>query len=47
MNGSNSMPENELKELKHEAVPGYKTAFYITFICGVIYLALIFTFSYE
>lgn len=31
----------ELQELSHEAVPGYRNAFYIVFAAGAAYLALI------
>jgi hypothetical protein len=33
--------EKELMELKHEAVPGFKTLFCVIFSIGVFYLALI------
>lgn len=31
----------ELKELRHEAVPGYRTVFYIVTAAATLYLALI------
>lgn len=34
--------KGELLELKHEAVPGYKKAFYIAFAFGSLYLLLLF-----
>ncbi|MGR3318200.1 MAG: hypothetical protein ACUZ8O_06930 [Candidatus Anammoxibacter sp.] len=37
--------ENEkdvIMELKHDAVPGYRKAFYIVFALGIIYLGIIF-----
>lgn len=34
--------EEELKELHHEEVPGYKKIFYIVLVISVIYLAIIF-----
>jgi len=33
--------EKEKMELRHDPVPGYKTAFFITITIGVLYLALI------
>lgn len=35
----------EKMELTHEPVPGYKTAFYIVFALGVLYLGAIFLFG--
>jgi hypothetical protein len=32
----------EIKELRHDAVPGYRPAFYIVFALSLAYLALIF-----
>jgi hypothetical protein len=32
----------ELMELKHEALPGYKTIFNVTFIISVVYLVVLF-----
>jgi hypothetical protein len=34
--------KGELLELRHEAVPGYRTAFYIAFVVGVLYLTALF-----
>jgi hypothetical protein len=34
--------KREIMELSHEPVPGYRTAFYIVFLLGVLYLAIIF-----
>ncbi|MBI5213435.1 MAG: hypothetical protein HY957_08700 [Nitrospirae bacterium] len=34
--------KKEIMELSHEPVPGYRTAFYIVFLLGVLYLAVIF-----
>jgi len=31
----------ELMELKHETEPGYRTAFAVVFIAGVLYLGII------
>jgi hypothetical protein len=31
----------ELMELRHEAEPGYKTAFTVVFIAGALYLGVI------
>ena len=36
------MKKHEPKELKHDPVPGYRTAFYIVFALSTLYLALIF-----
>jgi len=33
--------KEELKELHHEAVPGYRKIFTIVFVISVLYLALI------
>lgn len=33
--------DGELMELKHDAVPGYRTAFYIAFAVGVLYLGIL------
>jgi hypothetical protein len=33
--------KEELQELHHEAVPGYKKIFFIVFVVCIIYLALI------
>lgn len=35
----------EIMELRHEPVPGYKTAFYIIFAIGVLYLGAVFLFG--
>lgn len=34
--------DGELMELKHDPVPGYRTAFYIAFAVGMLYLAVLF-----
>lgn len=34
--------KKEIMELVHEPAPGYRTAFYIVFLLGVLYLAVIF-----
>lgn len=34
--------EDELKELHHEEVPGYRKIFYIVLVIAIIYLTLIF-----
>jgi hypothetical protein len=34
--------KEELQELLHEAVPGYRTAFYIVMAVAIFYLAAIF-----
>ena len=36
------MSDQELKELKHDPVPGYRPAFFIIFGISLIYLAMIF-----
>jgi len=36
----------EKMELSHEPVPGYRTIFHIVLVVGVLYLALIFMWSY-
>ncbi len=36
------MNDQELKELKHDPVPGYRPAFFIVFGISLIYLAMIF-----
>ena len=36
------MNDQELKELKHDPVPGYRPAFFIIFGLSLIYLAMIF-----
>jgi hypothetical protein len=36
------MNDQELKELKHDPVPGYRPAFFIIFGISLIYLAMIF-----
>jgi hypothetical protein len=36
------MHDQELKELKHDPVPGYRPAFFIIFCISLIYLAMIF-----
>jgi len=36
------MSEQELKELKHDPVPGYRPAFYIIFGISLIYMIIIF-----
>jgi hypothetical protein len=36
------MQEKELKELKHDPVPGYRPAFYVVFGISLIYLVIIF-----
>jgi len=36
------MHKGELMELKHDAVPGYRTAFYIAFALGIAYLSVLF-----
>jgi hypothetical protein len=33
--------KEELQELRHEAVPGYRTAFYIVVAVATLYLAVI------
>lgn len=33
--------KEEIKELKHEPIPGYKTGFYIAFAVAVLYLGMI------
>lgn len=37
--------KDELMELKHEPVPGYRKIFYIVFIAGALYLAGVFLFG--
>jgi hypothetical protein len=37
--------DGELNELKHEAEPGYKTAFFVVIIVAVVYLGAIFYFG--
>lgn len=34
--------KEELQELSHEAVPGYRTAFYVVMAVATIYLAVMF-----
>ncbi len=34
--------KKEIMELSHEPVSGYRTAFYIVFLVGILYLAVIF-----
>jgi hypothetical protein len=34
--------EEELQELRHEAVPGYRMIFFIAIIIGILYLGIIF-----
>ena len=36
---------DELMELAHKPVPGYRTAFYIIFALSLIYLTIIFIFG--
>ncbi len=36
------MSDQELKELKHDPVPGYRPVFFIIFGISLIYLAMIF-----
>jgi hypothetical protein len=36
------MSDQELKELKHDPVPGYRPAFYIIFGISLIYMIIIF-----
>ncbi len=36
------MHDQELKELKHDPVPGYRPIFFIIFGISLIYLAMIF-----
>lgn len=36
--------EKELMELRHEPVPGFRTAFFIALAAGVLYLAYVFVF---
>ncbi len=36
------MDGKELKELKHEPVPGYRPAFYVVFGLSLLYLVIIF-----
>jgi hypothetical protein len=36
------MHDQELKELKHDPVPGYRPAFYIIFGISLIYMIIIF-----
>jgi hypothetical protein len=36
------MHDQELKELKHDPVPGYRPIFFIVFGISLIYLAMIF-----
>jgi hypothetical protein len=36
------METEELKELKHDPVPGYRPAFYVIFGISLIYLVIIF-----
>lgn len=35
----------ELTELKHEAEPGYRTAFFVVIIVAAVYLGIIFYFG--
>ncbi len=37
--------KEELMELRHEPVPGYKKFFFIVFAVGVLYLAAVFVFG--
>ena len=34
--------KEELMELRHEPVPGYRPVFYVTFFVGVVYLGIVF-----
>jgi hypothetical protein len=36
------MSDQELKELKHDPVPGYRPAFYVIFAVSLVYLVIIF-----
>jgi len=36
------MQDQELKELKHDPVPGYRPAFYVTFGISLVYLIILF-----
>jgi hypothetical protein len=36
------MHDKELKELKHDPVPGYRPAFYIIFVLSLIYMIIVF-----
>jgi hypothetical protein len=36
------MSDQELKELKHDPVPGYRPAFYVVFTISLVYLVIIF-----
>jgi len=33
--------KEEIKELKHDPIPGYKSIFYIAFSVGILYLGTI------
>ncbi len=35
-------PKEELMELGHEAVPGYRTAFWVVFVIAWLYLGFLF-----
>lgn len=37
--------KEEIMELSHEPVPGYKKIFYIVFAVGILYLAAVFLFG--
>jgi hypothetical protein len=37
--------KEEIMELGHEPVPGYKKIFYIIFTVGILYLATVFLFG--
>ena len=36
----------EIMELGHDPVPGYRPIFFVTFAVGVIYLAMIFYYTF-
>ena len=40
------MHDQELKELKHDPVPGYRPAFYVIFGISLIYMIIIFLKAY-
>ena len=36
------MPEKEIRELRHEPVPGFRPAFFVIFGISLVYLIIIF-----
>jgi len=38
--------KEELMELKHDPVPGYRPVFFVAFAVGVVYLAIVFLLSH-